>query len=150
MEFELFFNTDLNFVEFKDIVVKTFIEITKKVDITNDDDGYYLSHDYFIITIFKETFGLDMIEEDYNLKVTLSISIDLFAKTIEEGMRLILKVIGVLLKKIEGNSIFLGNSSTIILKKVDNEIYAYNNPDQYYFKISFNDLGEKVNVIYMQ
>ncbi|WP_277406240.1 hypothetical protein [Lacrimispora xylanisolvens] len=44
-----------------------------------------MSHDYFSITIFKETFGLDMIEEDYNLKVTSSISIDLFAKAVEEG-----------------------------------------------------------------
>ena len=150
MEFELFFNTDLNFNNFKDIIVTTFVEIARKVDITNDEDGYYLSHDYFSITIFKETFGLDMIEEDYNLKVTSSISIDLLAKAVEEGMSLILRVIGALLKKIEGNIIFLGNSSTIILKKVDNEIYAYNNPEQYYFKISFDDLGEGVDVKYIQ
>lgn len=150
MEFELFFNTDLNYNNFKDIIVTTFAEIAKKVDIRNDEDGYYLSHDYFSITIFKETFGLDMIEEDYNLKVTSSISIDLFAKAVEEGMRLLLKVIGSLLKKIEGDSIFLGDSSTIIFKKVDNVIYTYNHPEQYYFKISFDDLGEGVDVKYIE
>ncbi|MBE5977503.1 MAG: hypothetical protein E7249_00010 [Paenibacillaceae bacterium] len=150
MEFELFFNTYLNYNNFKDIIVTTFAEIAKKVDIRNDEDGYYLSHDYFSITIFKETFGLDMIEEDYNLKVTSSISIDLFAKAVEEGMRLLLKVIGSLLKKIEGDSIFLGDSSTIIFKKVDNVIYTYNNPEQYYFKISFDDLGEGVDVKYIE
>ncbi len=61
-----------------------------------------------------------------------------------------LKVIGSLLKKIEGDSIFLGDSSTIILKKVDNVIYTYNHPEQYYFKISFDDLGEGVAVKYIE
>ncbi len=30
MEFELFFNTDLNYNNFKDIIVTTFAEIAKK------------------------------------------------------------------------------------------------------------------------
>ena len=150
MEFELYFNTDLNFSNFKDIIVTTFTEVVKKVDVVNDEDGFYLSHDYFSITIFDETFGLDMIEEDYKLVVTSSIGIDLLAKTAEKGMSLLLKVIGVLLKKIEGNSILLGNTATLIFKKVDSKIFVYNNPEQYFFKISFDDLGEGYDVIYVQ
>jgi glycogen synthase len=109
-----------------------------------------LSHDYFSITIHSETFGLDMIEEDYKLVVTSSIGIALFARTAEKGMSLLLKVIGVLLKKIEGNSIFLGDSSTLILTKVDNKIFVYNNPEEYFFNISFDNLGEGYDIICVQ
>lgn len=146
MDFELFFNTDLDFDSFQKTIRKLFSKVINISNITDDNDGVYFSHDYFSVTIFKEVYGLDMIEEDYKMKVTSSIQIHLFANTAEKGMSLLLQIIGDLISEIKGNSIFLGNSSILIFKKEDNNIFVYNNPEEYFFEISFDDLGLEYNI----
>lgn len=143
MEFDLCFNTNLDFDVFSKIVIKNFEKVIKAVDLQEDNDGIYLNFKYFSITILKEIYGIELYDEEYGIKVNTNIEISLLSNIAEEGMRFVLNVIGILIKELEGDAIFVGESSIVILKKMNDKIFVYNNPEQYYFKISFDDLNLK-------
>ncbi|HIT88378.1 MAG TPA: hypothetical protein IAB62_12000 [Candidatus Coprocola pullicola] len=143
MEFDLCFNTNLDFDVFSKIVIKNFEKVIKAVDLQEDNDGIYLNFKYFSITILKEIYGIELYDEEYGIKVNTNIEISLLNNIAEEGMRFVLNVIGILIKELEGDAIFVGESSVVILKKMNDKIFVYNNPEQYYFKISFDDLNLK-------
>lgn len=143
MEFDLCFNTNLDFDVFSKIVIKNFEKVIKAVDLQEDNDGIYLNFKYFSIAILKEIYGIKLYDEEYGIKVNTNIEISLLSNIAEEGMRFVLNVIGILIKELEGDAIFVGESSIVILKKMNDKIFVYNNPEQYYFKISFDDLNLK-------
>lgn len=143
MEFDLCFNTNLDFDVFSKIVIKNFEKVIKAVDLQEDNDGIYLNFKYFSIAILKEIYGIELYDEEYGIKVNTNIEISLLSNIAEEGMRFVLNVIGILIKELEGDAIFVGESSIVILKKMNDKIFVYNNPEQYYFKISFDDLNLK-------
>ncbi len=143
MEFDLCFNTNLDFDVFSKIVIKNFEKVIKAVDLQEDNDGIYLNFKYFSIAILKEIYGIELYDEEYGIKVNTNIEISLLSNIAEEGMRFVLNVIGILIKELEGDAIFVGESSVVILKKMNDKIFVYNNPEQYYFKISFDDLNLK-------
>ncbi|WP_321386943.1 hypothetical protein [uncultured Enterococcus sp.] len=148
MDFELFFNTSLDYNNFVEIVTITFSNFITPSKESRDTNGVYLSYKYFTIIIFEEVDGIDGIEEEFNMKLTRSISIELFSRQASQGMKLLFQVINKLLQQINGDVIFLGDSSKLIFKKENEYIFAYDNSEEYFFSMPFDELDKDFSIEY--
>lgn len=81
-----------------------------------------------------------MVKEDYRVDASLSVIFDLFSVDMEKGMSLLLRILGLLLKRIEGDVLCWDDSITMILKRIDKNIFICTELKNYYFKIDFYDL----------
>ncbi|MBL1229850.1 hypothetical protein IW492_11465 [Enterococcus sp. BWB1-3] len=148
MDFELYFNTLLDYDDFVEIVTITFSKFEIPLRKSSDEDGVYLSYNYFTITIFKEVYGIDGIEDEFGMRVNRSISIELLSKQASQGIKLLFQVINTLLQQINGDVIFLGDSSKLIFKKENEYIFAYDNSEEYFFSMPFDELDKDFSIEY--
>ena len=139
MEFELFVCTTSEYREFLTKIheiMSRHLQCDIKSD--TDEDGAYFSCEYFTITIFENS-DLEYIEEQYDVKASYCIDINLFSKVYEQGLCVIFKMISELLEITSGDILFLGNGSIELFKRTQRGVLAKNN-SYYNFQFPFHEI----------
>lgn len=75
--------------------------------------------------------GIDFLREDYGIDIDSELRIQLYGKTFYEGLEVLFKTIGILMKEIKEDMFFLENGTDQLFRK-DGDILTINNDlDQY-------------------
>lgn len=90
--------------------------------------------------LLNMTIGL--VKEDFDFEITVSISIQMFAKNFDKGVEVLFKMINQIIKDGVGNFMLLGDFTEIILKK-ENEVLFTEALEEYPFYI----LEREINII---
>lgn len=140
MEFELLIDTFLSTKETSFILVKIIKKfLNNEIKVMKDEDGIYINCELFDISLLNQS-DLKYIEEDYNSHVNVCIDINLLSKSYEIGISLLFKVLGEFIRNLNGSILFLGNSSIVIMRRDNSELFVSDN-DYYNFQFPFDNLG---------
>ncbi|SHI88965.1 hypothetical protein SAMN02745163_00945 [Clostridium cavendishii DSM 21758] len=131
----------------EEVTINILLELLKQVtqDIKTDlsESGeVYIYCNYFLICIEKDEIdNINDIKEEHDMDVNLSISIQVFNKTFDVGITSLLKFIGLIINKLQGDVLLLENFSPEILKRKDDVLFANIDFNSEYYRFPFNELG---------
>lgn len=148
MEFDLYFTTLLDYVDFVQAVTTVFSQTELPLSRSVDRDGTYFSSSYFSLTLLDDPYSFDMIADEHNFEANKNISIEVFSQHAEEGMSMLFQLITPLLKQLGERALFLGDTSIVIFRKETNTIYTYDYSKEYFFTIPFELFAQDFNIIY--
>lgn len=148
MEFDLYFTTLLDYVDFVQAVTTVFSQTELPLSRSVDCDGTYFSSSYFSLTLLDDPYSFDMIADEHNFEANKNISIEVFSQHAEEGMSMLFQLITPLLKQLGERALFLGDTSIVIFRKETNTIYTYDYSKEYFFTIPFELFAQDFNIIY--
>lgn len=121
MEYELYLVSHLNQTTLKHLfseIVSDVVGEQVKVSDDNYDDHCYVSCQYFSMSIeTNDIYAIEYLREEYKMNIDTEISIQLIAKTYVEGLEVLFKVFGKLIKKIQGDMVFEENGSRQLFRK---------------------------------
>lgn len=139
MEYELFlFSTyDAKYIARMLVESDNSLDFEMKI---YEGSRIYIGCELFCMNLeIEDISDLDFIRENYGVNVNLCIDFQVYNKTFNLGVTQMLKVVGGLLSRIQGDVLLLGNSSTQILRREKDILYV-NNIEEF-AKYPFEELG---------
>lgn len=136
MDYKLFLASNLTIRSLAEIIEGIFIELgNEKVTVQNDEEEIYIGISYFSLALeIKDISDIAFVRKHYNIDVNVSIRVQLFGNSFYDGLKNLFKVIGKLMKLVEGNLLFLENGSDQLLRKESGQLIVKNDLDHYQIK----------------
>lgn len=133
MDYELFVESHINKKSLADTTEKIVKEtVGEKVTMQSDEEEIIIGNKYFSLTFEMEDISdIAFVRNHYRLDINVCIRVELYGDTFYQGLELLFKVIGKLMKQTVGNLLFLENGSDQLLRKENGQLIVQNNLDQY-------------------
>lgn len=136
MDYELFLETNLTIRSLAEIIEGILIELgNEKVTVQNDEEEIYIGISYFSLALeIEDISDIAFVRKHYNIDVNVTIRVQLFGNSFYDGLKNLFKVIGKLMKLVDGNLLFLENGSDQLLRKESGQLIVKNDLDHYQIK----------------
>lgn len=136
MDYELFLETNLTIRSLAEIIEGILIELgNEKVTVQNDEEEIYIGISYFSLALeIEDISDIAFVRKYYNINVNVTIRVQLFGNSFYDGLKNLFKVIGKLMKLVDGNLLFLENGSDQLLRKESGQLIVKNDLDHYQIK----------------
>jgi len=136
MDYELFLGSNLSCESLAEKIERIIIEfVNEKVSVHNDEEEIVIGTEYFSLALeIEDISDIGFVRKHYDIDVNVCIRVQLFGNTFYQGVELLFKVIGNLMKQIGGNLLFLENGSDQLLRKENGQLIVNNDLDQYQIK----------------
>lgn len=144
MEYSLYLYSNIEFKELVNIV-KKFIEeyLDEEIKpIIEDEDGFYFSCKFGTGFIFFES-DFDYVVEDLLKNVNKSIQFQIFGRSANEGMKMLMSVVGKFIKVTDGDLILLEDSTVVVDRTIDGIIVKQSD----YMEYPFEKMGVEFSLI---
>lgn len=131
MDCTLFLVTNLDQEMLKKVLYNLVSEAVKD-KVTYYPDLSSISCKYFILDIETEDIiSLDFLREEYQMEINSEIRIQLFGKLFEEGLEVLFKIIGEILKVSNPDMVFIENGTDQLFRKENDTIIINRKLKQY-------------------
>lgn len=136
MDYELFLGSNLSCESLAEKIERIIIEfVNEKVSVHNDEEEIVIGTEYFSLALeIEDISDIGFVRKHYDIDVNACIRVQLFGNTFYQGVELLFKVMGNLMKQIGGNLLFLENGSDQLLRKENGQLIVNNDLDQYQIK----------------
>ncbi|WP_339310601.1 hypothetical protein [Paenibacillus sp. FSL M7-0896] len=136
MNFELFLESDLN-VESLSEVIREIIctDLNEEVSVHNDEEEIVIGTEYFALALeLVDISDINFVRNHYQIDVNICIRVQLFGNTLDQGLEILLKFIGKILKQYVGNLLFLEDGSDQLIRKQNGQLIINSDLNQYQVK----------------
>ncbi|WP_341281080.1 hypothetical protein [Paenibacillus sp. FSL H8-0537] len=133
MDCALFLVSNLDIETLKRTIYNIVCEIIKdKVTVTNHENFSRLSCKYFTMDIeIDDITSIDYIREEYKMEINAEIGIQLFGKTLEEGLDVLFQIFGNILIEFNPDMVFVENGTDQLFRKENDNVIINTDLDQY-------------------
>ncbi|MGG4548931.1 hypothetical protein ABER02_14150 [Rossellomorea marisflavi] len=133
MDYELFLSSNLSCKSLADII-RSIIARSVNEDITVhiSEEEIVIGIKYFSLALELEDISdIAFIRRHYDLDVNICIRVQLFDNTFYQGIEILFKALGDLMRQVGGNLLFLENGSDQLLRKENGQLMVNSDLDQY-------------------
>ena len=136
MDCELFLHSNISYKSLGEMLERITNEfVNQKVSVNLNEEEIYIGSEYFSLALeIEDISDIAFVRNHYNLDVNVCIRVQLFGKTFYAGLELLFKIIGKLMKQIDGNLLFLEDGSDQLLRKENGKLIINNDLNQYQAK----------------
>ena len=136
MDYELFLSSNLSCNSLADIIrSKIAGSVNEDITVHINEEEIVIGIKYFSLALeIKDISDITFIRRHYDLDVNVCIRVQLFGSTFYQGMEVLFKVIGDLMRQLGGNLLFLENGSDQLLRKENGQLMVNSDLDQYQVK----------------
>ncbi|MFD0588491.1 hypothetical protein ACFQZE_10795 [Paenibacillus sp. GCM10027627] len=148
MNYELFLQTNVGNHSLAELIERFTTEFAnKKASFNCNDEEIVIGTELFSLALeIEDISDIAFVNNHYNLDINVCIRIQLFGNTLNQGLELLFKVMGKLIKHIDGNLLFLEDGSAQLLRIENGQLIVNNSLDQFqikYFTTSLLSLLER-------
>lgn len=136
MDYELFLSSNLSCKSLAEYIQCIIVEfVNEKLTVHNSEEEIVIGIEYFSLALeIEDISDIAFIRRHYDLDVNVCIRVQLFGITFNQGIEILFKVIGHLMRQFDGNLMLLENGSDQILRKENGQLIVNNDLDQYQIK----------------
>ncbi|MRN55621.1 hypothetical protein [Paenibacillus monticola] len=136
MDCELFLLSNLSYKSLGEMIERITNElVNKEVSVNCNEEEIIIGSEYFSMALeIEDTSDISFVRNHYNLDVDVCLRVQLFGNTFYQGLELLFKIMGKLMKQINGNLLFLEDGSDQLLRKENGELIINKDLDQYQTK----------------
>lgn len=136
MDYELFLNSNLSCKSLTEIIRSILVDTVKEeITVHVSEDEIVIGIKYFSLALeIEDISDIAFIRKHYDLDVNVCIRVELFGDTFYQGIEVLFKVIGNLMRQVDGNLLFLENGSDQLFRKENGQLIVNSDLDQYQVK----------------
>ncbi|GEB34992.1 hypothetical protein [Brevibacillus parabrevis] len=136
MDYELFLRSNVGNNSLGEMLERFTTEFAnKKASFSCNDEEIVIGSELFSLALeIEDVSDIVFVRRHYNLDVNVCIRIQLFGNTFYQGLELLFKVMGKLIRHIDGNLLFLEDGSAQLLRIENGQLFVNNALDQYQAK----------------
>lgn len=136
MDFELFLLSDVDKNSLGELLERFTTEYAnKKALLECNDVEIVIGSELFSLALeIEDISDINFVRNHYNLDVNICIRIQLFGNAFYQGLELLFKIMGRLIKHTNGNLLFLEDGSAQLLRMENGQLFVNNALDQYQTK----------------
>lgn len=152
MDYELFLLSNISHHSLGEMLEKFTTEYAnKKATLSGNGEEIVIGSDLFSFAIeIEDISDIDFVKNHYNLDVNVCIRVQLFSNTFYQGLELLFKIIGRLIRHIAGNLLLLEDGSAQLLRMENGQLIVNNALDQYQTKYLTTSLLSLLNCYYIE
>ncbi|WCF07260.1 hypothetical protein NDS46_23460 [Paenibacillus thiaminolyticus] len=152
MDYELFLQSNLDKNALGELIEKFTTEfVNKKASLNCSDEEIVIGSEFFSLALeIEDISDIAFVRNHYNLDVNICIRIQLFGNEFYQGLELLFKVIGKLIRHIDGNLLFLEDGSAQLLRMENGQLMVNNVLDQYQTKYLTTSLLSLLDCSYIE
>ncbi|MGN7942146.1 hypothetical protein [Metabacillus sp. 22489] len=140
MDCTLFLVTELDEETLKRKIYNIMCEAVED-KVTNYENFSRLSCKYFTLDIETEDIiSLDFLKEEHGMEINAEVGIQLFGKSFEEGLEVLFKIFGNILKEFNPDMVFVENGTDQLFRKENDTVIINEKLDQYQEKYLSNEI----------
>lgn len=136
MDYELFLLSNVSNNSLGEMLERFTTEFAnKKASFSCNDEEIVIGSELFSLALeIEDVSDIAFVRNHYNLDVNVCIRIQLFGNTFYQGLELLFKIMGRLMRHIDGNLLFLEDGSAQLLRIENGQLIVNNALDQYQTK----------------
>ncbi|MEK3911142.1 hypothetical protein [Paenibacillus sp. FSL H7-0331] len=136
MDCELFLLSNLSYKSLGEMIERITNELANaEVSVNCNEEEIIIGSEYFSLALeIEDTSDISFVRNHYNLDVNVCLRVQLFSNTFYLGLELLFKMMGKLMKQIDGNLLFLEDGSDQLLRKENGELIINKDLNQYQTK----------------
>lgn len=136
MEYELFLLSNVSNNSLGEMLERFTTEYAnKKASLSCNDEEIVIGSELFSLALeIEDISDIAFVRNHYNLDVNVCIRIQLFGNTFYQGLELLFKIMGRLIRHVDGNILFLEDGSAQLLRIENGQLIVNNALDQYQTK----------------
>lgn len=152
MDYELFLLSNVDINSLGEMLERFTTEYSnKKASLSCDDEEILIGSELFSLALeIEDISDISFVRNHYNLDVNVCIRIQLFGNTFYQGLELLFKIMGRLIKHIDGNLLFLEDGSAQLLRIENGQLIVNKALDQYQTKYLTTSLLSLLNYPYIE
>ncbi|MFC8684460.1 hypothetical protein [Brevibacillus porteri] len=133
MDYELFLLSNADNNSLGEMLERFTTEYAnKKASLSCNDEEIVIGSELFSLALeIEDISDIAFVRNHYNLDVNVCIRIQLFGNTFYQGLELLFKIMGRLIRHIDGNLLFLEDGSAQLLRIENGQLIVNNALDQY-------------------
>ncbi|MEK3725443.1 hypothetical protein [Paenibacillus sp. FSL H8-0034] len=136
MDCELLLLSNLSYKSLGEMIERITNELANaEVSVNCNEEEIIIGSEYFSLALeIEDTSDISFVRNHYNLDVNVCLRVQLFSNTFYLGLELLFKMMGKLMKQIDGNLLFLEDGSDQLLRKENGELIINKDLNQYQTK----------------
>ncbi|HBU84005.1 MAG TPA: hypothetical protein DEF35_20530 [Paenibacillus sp.] len=152
MDYELFLQSNLDKKSLGEMLeIFTTELVNEKASFQSNDEEIVIGSKFFSLALEVEDISdIDFVRNHYKLDVNVCIRVQLFGKVFYQGLELLFKVIGKLIRHINGNLLFLEDGSAQLLRMENGQLMVNNVLDEYQTKYLTSSLLRLLGCSYIE
>lgn len=133
MDYELFLLSNVDNHSLGEMLERFTTEYAnKKASLSCNDQEIVIGSELFSLALeIEDISDIAFVRNHYNLDVNVCIIIQLFGNTFYQGLELLFKIMGRIIRHIDGNLLFLEDGSAQLLRIENGQLIVNNALDQY-------------------
>jgi hypothetical protein len=152
MDYELFLRSNLDLNSLGKLLQRYTTEFVNGLaSFNSNDEEIVIGSDFFSLTLeIEDISDIAFVKKHYNLDVNVCIRVQLYGSTFYKGIEKLFKVIGKLIRHINGNLLFLEDGSAQLLRMESGQLMVNNSLNQYQVKYLTSSLLCLLNCSYIE
>lgn len=152
MDYELFLRSNVHNNSLGEMIERFTNEfVNKKASFNCNDEEIVIGSEFFSLALeIEDISDIAFVRNHYNLDVNVCIRVQLFGNTFYQGLELLFKVMGKLIRHIDGNLLFLEDGSAQLLRIENGQLIVNNALDQYQTKYLTTSLLSLLDRTYIE
>ncbi|KOY13074.1 hypothetical protein [Paenibacillus xylanivorans] len=152
MDYELFLRSNLDLNSLGKLLQRYTTEfVNGSVSFNSNDEEIVIGSDFFSLTLeIEDISDIAFVKKHYNLDVNVCIRVQLYGSTFYKGIEKLFKVIGKLIRHVNGNLLFLEDGSAQLLRMESGQLMVNNSLNQYQVKYLTSSLLCLLNCSYVE
>ncbi|MFS0858166.1 MULTISPECIES: hypothetical protein [Paenibacillus] len=152
MDYELFLRSNLDLNSLGKLLQRYTTEfVNGSASFNSNDEEIVIGSDFFSLTLeIEDISDIAFVKKHYNLDVNVCIRVQLYGSTFYKGIEKLFKVIGKLIRHINGNLLFLEDGSAQLLRMESGQLMVNNSLNQYQVKYLTSSLLCLLNCSYIE
>lgn len=136
MDYELFLSSNLSCKSLAEIIRSIIVgSVNEEITVHISEEEIDIGIKYFSLALeIEDISDIAFIRRHYDLYVNVCIRVQLFGNTFYQGIEVLFKVIGNLMRQVGGNLLFLENGSDQLLRNENGQLIVNSDLDQYQVK----------------
>ena len=133
MDYELFLSSNFSCKSLAEIIRSIIVEsVNEETTVHISEEEIVIGIKYFSLALeIEDISDIAFIRRHYDIDVNVSIRVQVFGNTFRQGLEVLFKVIGNLMRQVGGNLLFLENCSDQLLRKENGQLIINSDLDQY-------------------
>ncbi|MEK4053637.1 hypothetical protein MHB84_08290 [Paenibacillus sp. FSL F4-0087] len=152
MEYELFLKTNMDVNSLGELIRRYTVEfVNEEVSFHSNEEEIVIGVTFFSLFLeIEDISNIAFVKKHYNLDVNVCIRVQLYGSTFYKGIEKLFKVIGKLIRHINGNLLFLEDGSAQLLRMESGQLMVNNSLNQYQVKYLTSSLLCLLNCSYIE
>lgn len=152
MEYELFLKTNMDVNSLGELIRRYTVEfVNEEVSFHSNEEEIVIGVTFFSFFLeIEDISNIAFVKKHYNLDVNVCIRVQLYGSTFYKGIEKLFKVIGKLIRHINGNLLFLEDGSAQLLRMESGQLMVNNSLNQYQVKYLTSSLLCLLNCSYIE